>query len=83
MPLSDQDIFNRVKTLLIERFVIDGGLITREVNLQKDLDMDSMDAVDLLLAVNEAFQIQVPEQVLADMHTVGDLVEMIKKHRPK
>lgn len=76
------DIFAKVKALLIERFVIDEALITPEVNLQNELNMDSMDAMDLLLAVNEAFHIQVPEQALADIHTVGDLVEVIKKHRP-
>jgi len=83
MYFDEHAIFNKVKALLIERFVIDEALITSEVQLQKELDMDSMDAMDLLLAVNDVFQIQVPEQSLADIHTVGDLVAIIKKYRPK
>ena len=74
-------ISSALKQLLIERFDIEPELIHPEVDLQKECNMDSIDALDLLLAVNELFKIQIPEKSLASIHTVGDLEKMIEKYK--
>lgn len=71
-------IQEKLKKILVERFAIDPTKIQPNTDLQKDLNLDSMDALDLLLAVNETFGIQLPEQSLEKIHTVSDLVERIK-----
>jgi len=73
----DAALFERVKKLLVERFAIDPARIHPETHFQKELNFDSMDALDLLLAVNEVFSIRVPEQALERINTVSDLVEAI------
>ena len=77
-----QIIQDKLKKILVERFAIDPAKIQLNTDLQKELNLDSMDAIDLLLAVNETFGIQLPEQSLEKIHTVGDLVEHIEKFTP-
>ncbi len=74
-----QSVFEVLKSLLEERFEITPALVKPEAELQKELGLDSMDAVDLLLAVNEAFDIRVPTEALSDIHTVKDLVDLIER----
>ncbi|OGT40951.1 MAG: hypothetical protein A3F13_02485 [Gammaproteobacteria bacterium RIFCSPHIGHO2_12_FULL_40_19] len=75
--------FELVKHILVERFAIDPAKIHLATDLQKDLNLDSMDAIDLLLAINETFSIRVPEQMLENVHTMTQLIEMVEKHKPK
>ncbi|OGT45790.1 MAG: hypothetical protein A3E82_07115 [Gammaproteobacteria bacterium RIFCSPHIGHO2_12_FULL_38_11] len=70
-------LFERVKKLLAERFAIDPARIHLQTHIQKELNFDSMDALDLLLAVNEEFSIRVPEQALENINTVSDIVDAI------
>lgn len=76
-------IFDRTKKILVDRFAIDPTKIHPAVDMQKELNMDSMDALDLLLAVNETFKIQISERLLDNIHTLSDLVACIEKHKPK
>lgn len=71
-------IFNSLKTILIERFAISETQIRMEADLHDALNLDSMDAIDLLMAVNETFRVHVPQQALEKIHTVADLVSAIK-----
>ena len=72
-------ILEKLKALLDERFAIKPALVKIHSDLHKDLGLDSMDSVDLLLAVNEAFDIQVKAEKLSEIHTVEDLVTAIEK----
>lgn len=75
--------FDRLQKILVERFVIKLADIQPDADLQEDLKLDSMDAIDLLLAVNETFSIRIPEKTLEQIHTVADLVEAVKKYQQK
>lgn len=74
-------IEEQVRKILVARFAVDPAKIQLNTDLQKDLNLDSMDAIDLLLAVNETFGIQLPEQSLEKIHTVGDLITCINTQR--
>lgn len=75
--------FDQIKEILVERFGIEADRIQPEASLQEDLALDSMDALDLLLAVNETCNSRIPEDVLENIHTISQLVSMVDKHRPK
>lgn len=75
--------YEKVKQILVERFVIEPSRIHLESDLQKDLNLDSMDAIDLLLALNEVFKIRIPEQSLEKVRTISELVVVIEQHKPK
>lgn len=73
--------FEQLKHILVERFAINPANVQPNADFQKELGLDSMDAIDLLLAVNDVFKIRVPVELLDKIHTVSDLVENIKKFR--
>ncbi len=72
-------IFTSVKKILVERFVIDAALIQPEADLETTLNLDSMDAVDLLSVVNETFKVAISEQSFETVHTIADLVAVISE----
>jgi len=74
-------VFEQVKKILVERFAINPTHVQLSADMQKDLNMDSMDELDLLLAVNEAFGIRIVENSLEKIHTIDDLVRCIEKNK--
>ena len=75
--------FETIKKILVERFAIAPADVQPAADFQKELDLDSMDALDLLLAVNEHFKLRLPEETLASIHTVSELVDVVDQHLPK
>lgn len=73
--------FDEVKKILVERFVVDAHNIQLTTDLQNELNLDSMDAMDLLFAVNEVFSIRMSERALEHIHTVEQLVTTIEKFK--
>lgn len=55
--------------------------IKDELLLKTDLDMDSMDMAEMLMCLENAFQIDVPDQMIEEFRTVGDLVRYIKDRK--
>lgn len=76
------ELFEQIKKILVERFAIPSAKIQLQTDLQTQLNLDSMDALDLLLAINDTFKIQIAEEQLRDIHTVSDLMIVIKKYKP-
>lgn len=74
-------VFEQVKKILVDRFAIKSDHVQLSADMQKDLNMDSMDALDLLLAVNETFNIRISETALEKIHTIADLVDCIEKNK--
>jgi len=72
-------VFGRVETLLIENLDIPQEKIRPGANLKHDLGLDSFAAVELGFAVEEAFAIEVTDEEMASVQTIGDLVEAIRK----
>lgn len=77
----NQKLYEKVRDILVQRFAIAPNLISPEVDIQKDLHLDSMDAIDLLLALNESFSTRIPEKSLEHIHTLSELVDAIEGHK--
>ena len=73
-------MFEKVKELIIENLSCDGALITLEAELMKDLGMDSLDAVEFSMALEEEFGITIEEEALADFKQVSDVVTYLEQH---
>jgi acyl carrier protein len=69
--------FEKVKEIIVDSIGRDEGKIAMEVSLVDDLGMDSLDAVELNMALEEAFDISIPDDVLASFVTVEDVVNYI------
>lgn len=79
MPVNDEDLFARLRTMLTERFELDPAAIRPEARLYEDLDLDSIDAVDLAIAVQELTGRKIRPRDFRDVRTVGDVEREIRR----
>lgn len=69
--------FEKVKNLLVDELDLDANEVTMESKLKDDLGADSLDMVDLIMSIEDAFDIKVDEAKAATIVTVGDIVNYI------
>lgn len=72
--------FDKVKEIIMETLSCGQDNITLEATLMDDLGADSLDAVELNMALEEAFNITIPDEALADFVTVKDIVDYIDEN---
>ncbi len=73
-------ILEKVKEMISEQLGTDIDSITETSTLIEDLDADSLDIVELIMAVEDEYEIEISEEVAEKMSTVGDVVEYIKEN---
>ena len=70
----------RVKTIIVEQLGVDGGEVTPTASFVDDLGADSLDTVELVMAFEENFGIEIPDEDAEKIATVKDAVDYIEKH---
>jgi acyl carrier protein len=73
----DQEIFARFKKCAVEVLSVDESLITPDAKFGDDLDADSLDLVELVMALEEEFDISVPEEELEGVETVQNAYDIV------
>ena len=71
-------VLEKVKAILAEQFDVEEDKITEETDLQEDLGADSLDVVDLLMSIEDEFEVEVPDEEIEHIKTVGALVNYIE-----
>ena len=71
--------FEEVKKIIVDTLGCDEDQVTPEANIMDDLEADSLDLVELHMAFEEALDIKIPDETLAKLQTVGDIVEYLKE----
>ena len=71
-------VLEKVKAILAEQFDVEEDTITMETSVSEDLGADSLDVVDLLMSIEDEFEIEIPDTEIENMKTVGDLVKYIE-----
>lgn len=71
---SQEEIFQHLKNVLVELFEIEPEKITMEASLYKDLDIDSIDAIDLILKLKDYTGRKIQPEEFRNVRTVGDVV---------
>lgn len=74
------DISDRVRTIVVEHLGVDGDKVVDGASFIDDLGADSLDTVELVMAFEEEFNIEIPDDVQEKIRTVGDAVTHIKEH---
>lgn len=77
--MDEATIFEKIKKIIVEQLRIDEDLITMESSIAEDLGADSLDAVELIMALEEEFGIDVPDEDTEKFKTVGDVVRYVEK----
>lgn len=73
-------VFEKVKVILAEQFDVDEDSLTNDTDLQDDLGADSLDVVDLLMSIEDEFEIEIPDEEIEHIRTVGELVNYIESN---
>jgi acyl carrier protein len=73
--------FDKVRDVIVDTINCDAEEVTMEATLTDDLGADSLDAVELTMAFEEAFDISISDEAMVEMKTVGDIVNYIDSHQ--
>ena len=74
------EIFDKVKSIIVERLSVDESKVNEDASFIEDLGADSLDSVELIMQLEEAFDIQIPDEDAEKITTVGDAVKYIETH---
>ena len=69
--------FEKVRDIIVEQLSVDESMVTLDTNLMKDLEADSLDAVEIIMAIEEEFDIEIPDEEAEKFQLVGDLVKYV------
>ena len=73
-------IFEEIKKLLADQLDADEDDMTMETDIAKDLGADSLDVVELLMSIEDEFDIEIPDEEIENIKTIGELVEYIQNN---
>ena len=72
-------VFDKIKEIIVDQLSVDESMVTMETNLMKDLEADSLDAVEIIMAIEEEFDMEIPDEEAEKFQLVGDLVKYVEK----
>lgn len=73
-------VLEKIKAILSEQFSVEESEINTDTLLEDDLGADSLDVVDLLMTIEDDFEVEIPDEEVENIKTVGALVEYIETH---
>ncbi|MBR4095873.1 MAG: acyl carrier protein [Oscillospiraceae bacterium] len=74
-------VFDKVKEIIVDQLDVDVDKVTNGANIQDDLGADSLDVVDLVMSLEEEFDIEIPDEAVEGIKTVGDIVKYIEDNQ--
>lgn len=75
--MSKDEIFEKVKSIVAEQLSVEGDKVVADANFQNDLNADSLDVVEMVMALEEEFDVEIPDEAAEDIKTVQDAVDYI------
>ncbi|MBO3459857.1 acyl carrier protein [Aetokthonos hydrillicola Thurmond2011] len=77
--MSQPDIFEKVKKIVADQLSVDAAQVVPQANFANDLGADSLDTVELVMALEEEFEIEIPDEAAEKITTVQEAVDYINK----
>ena len=71
-------VFNEVAEILVDQLDVEKDKVTMEASIIDDLGADSLDVVDIIMSLEEEFGVEIPDDQVENMKTVGDIVKYIE-----
>jgi len=81
--MNEEEILNELKKVLIDEFEVDEAKITLEASFYEDLELDSLDAIDLIVTMNNVYNIDVDNKSMEEILTVQQLIDTVKNYIAK
>jgi acyl carrier protein len=76
--MSSEEVFEKVKNIIVEQLGVSKTAVTPDASFIDDLGADSLDIVELIMALEEEFDMEIPDSDAEKVVTVGDVVDYIK-----
>ena len=77
MALTEEEVFNKIKGVVVEQLGVNESEVTKDASYVDDLGADSLDTVELVMALEEAFDTEIPDDAAEKLTTVGSTVNYI------
>lgn len=73
-------IFDKIRDIIVEQLGVDKEDITLATNLMKDLEADSLDAVEIIMAIEDEFELEIPDEQAEQFQLVSNLVKYVEEN---
>ena len=73
-------VFEKVRNILVEQLDVEEEKVSMEASIIDDLGADSLDVVDLVMSLEDEFDVEIPDDQVKNMKTVGDIVKYIEEN---
>ncbi len=73
--------FDKIKAIIVDKLDVDESKVTMDTDILKDLEADSLDAVEVILGIEEEFGIEIPDDAADSFSTVSDLVNYVEENK--
>ena len=72
--------FDKIRSIIMEQLSVGESMVTMDTNMMKDLEADSLVAVEIIMAIEEEFDIEIPDEEAEKFQLVSDLVKYVEEH---
>ena len=72
-------VFEKIKEIIIEQLQADDAVVSMETSLMKDLEADSLDAVEIIMAIEDEYDIEIPDDEAEKFQSIGDIVRFVEE----
>ena len=79
--MSEKEIFQKLKTIVVDHLGVNDENVTMEATFVDDLAADSLDIVELVMNIEEEFDLEIPDSDTEKIVTIGDVVKYIEEHK--
>ena len=73
-------VFDKIKSIIVEQLGVGEAQVAMDTHLMKDLEADSLDAVEIIMAIEDEFDLEVPDEAAEKFQTVGDIVKYVEEN---
>ena len=81
--MSVENVQERVKNIIVEQLGVEADQVKPEAQFVNDLGADSLDTVELIMALEEEFDIEIPDEKVEKIKTVGEAIDYIEQNAKK
>jgi acyl carrier protein len=75
--MDSEQLFQKIKEILVEQFEVDESIVSLDANLYEELQIDSIDAVDLLVQVKELTGVKIAPEIFREVRTIRDVLNAL------
>jgi len=75
--ITQEEVYEKIKSVLVEEFEVEEGSISMDSNLFTDLELDSLDAIDLMVTLDKELNVEIRTETMQDLRTIEDVCSFV------